>query len=207
MNRAAVRSVSLHTLNRQRANIFFSEYLTNRKVLSPKCVSAQERIFEWDGTLRWRRQGPIGKAKVGVSLQAFLKPLAKAQTITGALHDDNLLLAKLVETFADDGYILWLDCPHRVVSIVLKSQASPQDHIKAWAHALWLAHRYREHVAISATPEEVLSAVKEVRKELLDVWVACMEQMNAAGWDTDIANIETASGLRIRLDTFGRADD
>ena len=207
MNRAAVRSVSLHTINRQRANIVFSEYFINRKVLSPGDVSALERIFEWDGILRWRGQAPIGKARVGVSLQALLKPLADVQTTTGALHDDNLFLSKLVGTFADDGYLLWFDCTHRVASIVMKTQASPQDHIKAWAHALWLGRRFQGHVATSATPEQVLSAVEEVRKELSKTWAGCMEQMKAAGWDIDIASIETTSGLRVHLDAFGRNHD
>ena len=203
MNRAAVRAVSLHTLNRQRTNIVFSEYLSKRKVLGPKDVSAQERIFEWDGVLRWGGQAPIGRGKVAVSLEDLLKPLLEAQTVTGSLRVKSSALSRLVEIFADDEYLLWYDCRYRIAYILLKSQASAQDQIKAWAHALWIAHSLRGCVATSAAPLEVLGAIEKVRKDLSSIWVGCMEQMKGAGWDINVANIETASGLRIRLDNFG----
>ena len=206
MNRAAVREVSLHTLNRQRTNIVFSEYLSNRKILSPEDVSARERIFEWDGVLRWRDQAPIGRAKVAVSLEDLLKPLLEAQTVTGSLLGRSDALPKLMGIFADDEYLLWFDCRHQIAYILLKSQASAQDQIRAWVHALWIAHSLRGYVATSAAPVEVLDTVENVRKDLSSLWVSCMEQMKAAGWDINVANIETASGLRIRLDDLGHGN-
>ena len=200
MNHAAVRSVALNTLNRQRANIVFSNYVDHNKVLTPNEVSAQERIFEWDGVLRWKGQRVIGKARVGISLQDLLKPSPEAHTVTGALRDSNLLLWRLADMFESDSYLLWYDCPHRVALVVFKSGASPQDQMKAWAHALLAAHRLSDQrFAISASSEEVIGVIKEVQAELISIWMACMKQMEAAGWDTNIANIEATSGLRAHI--------
>ena len=200
MNHAAVRSVSLRTLNRQRANIVFSEYLDSKRVPTPRDVSAQERIFEWDGALRWRGCSPIGKAKVGVSLQDLLKPWAEAHAVTSALRDDNFLLPRLLDIFRDEGYLLWYDCPNRVAWVVLKSSASPQDQVKAWTHALLMAHRLKnQRLATSASPDKVLEVLQGVRVELSSMWATYMEQVDLAGWDLNIANIETSSGLRLYL--------
>lgn len=55
-NYLAVRSVSMRTINRQRANIIFNKYMSSRhgsrRMLIPEEVSQLERIFEWDGVLR-----------------------------------------------------------------------------------------------------------------------------------------------------------
>ncbi|KAH8821217.1 vitamin B6 photo-protection and homoeostasis-domain-containing protein [Xylogone sp. PMI_703] len=74
-NYMAVRAVCMRTLNRQRANILFSDYLSQvlprpdvdrettllqvpqlsnaAKLLTPQTLSNHERIFEKDGILRW----------------------------------------------------------------------------------------------------------------------------------------------------------
>ncbi|KAL9124242.1 MAG: hypothetical protein Q9217_006411 [Psora testacea] len=198
VNHAAVRSVSLHTLNRQRANLVFSNYLEDKQVLTPNDVSAQERIFEWDGVLRWKGRRATGKSRVGVSLQEFLKPLAGAHSVTGSLRDDHLLLPRLIEVYTDEGYLLWYDPPNRLASVVFKSDISPQGHLRAWAHALLAAHRLdSQGLATSASMEEVLGMLKEVQKQLSGIWPTCMERIKDAGWDINSANIESTFRMRI----------
>ncbi|TKA67954.1 hypothetical protein B0A49_07548 [Cryomyces minteri] len=51
-NHAAVRAVSMRTLNRQRANLVFSHLIEDDEVLTPEEVSKKERIFDWDGVLK-----------------------------------------------------------------------------------------------------------------------------------------------------------
>ncbi|KAL9100403.1 MAG: hypothetical protein Q9163_004225 [Psora crenata] len=198
MNHAAVRSVSLRTLNRQRANVVFSNYLHDKKVLSPEDVSQQERIFEYDGCLRWKGQRVIGRARVGVSLQELLKPLVEAHAVTGALRNKNGIFPQLIALYTEERYLLWYDGPNQVALVVFKSRPSPQDQLKAWAHALFAAHRlrYARH-ATSASPSEVLGILRDVQMELSSMWVACMQQINDAGWDIDTANIETTARMRI----------
>lgn len=207
MNHAAVRSVSLHTLNRQRANLVFSAYLTDGIVMSPKKVSGQERIFERDGVLRWKGQKPIGSARVGVSLQVLLKPWAGAQTVTGSFRDPDAILSRLVEIFSDERYLLWYQHPNREACIALKDGATPRDQMKAWAHALWVAHRFDDaSLATGATPDKVLGVIQDVRIELSTRWVACMQDIKSAKWDLNNANLETTSGLRLHLDDSGERD-
>ena len=67
MNYLAVRSVSMRTLNRQRANLVFSNYLDqliefdgqtkgsgNITFPSPEEISIQEKIFARDGVICWK---------------------------------------------------------------------------------------------------------------------------------------------------------
>ena len=198
MNHAAVRSVSLHTLNRQRANIVFSDYFEDKKLLTPKDVSLRERIFEWGGVLRWRGRSALAKARVGVSLQGLLEHLAKPQIVTNAFRDSTSVLSRLVAMYETERYLLWYDCPNRVAYVVLKSKASPHDQLKAWAHALQAAHRLSNPPqATTASTDDVLDILKTVLAELSTIWVACTERMEAVGWDTSTVNIETHSGMRI----------
>ncbi|MDI1487152.1 MAG: hypothetical protein OHK93_006420 [Ramalina farinacea] len=207
MNHAAVRSVSLHTLNRQRANLVFSAYLADGTVMSPKKVSNQERIFERDGVLRWKGQGPIGSARVGVSLQDLLKAWAGAQSVTGSFRDPDAILSRIVEIFSDERYLLWYQHLNREVCIALKEGATAQDQMKAWAHALWLAHRLESaSLATGATPDKVLGVIQQVRTDLSTRWVACMQDIKSAKWDLNNANLETTSGLRLHVGDSGERD-
>ena len=198
-NRAAVRAVSMTSLNRQRANILASEYLSKQKVLTPLDVSARERIFEWDGVLRWRGGAPIGRAKIGGSIVDLLKQAQATHPVTGAIRDGNLL-PEIVEAFKGEGYLMWYHMEKRTAHICLKVQSSPQDQIKAWVHALWTAYRLHEKpLAISASSEDKLRFLQKVLAEVNRRWKSLMEQMEVAGWDVNSSSIETASGLRFHL--------
>jgi hypothetical protein len=97
-NYLAIHAVSMRTLNRQRANIVYSNYLESlwrsenyspdksskeleledlqkHSVLTPEEVSSQERIFELDGVIRWRGATAIGTCTLGCSLKSILPKL------------------------------------------------------------------------------------------------------------------------------------
>ena len=210
MNRAAVRAVSMTSLNRQRANLVASEYLSKEKVLTPQDVSARERIFEWDGVLRWKGGAPIGRAKVGGSIgDLLLKPQAQAQahqatattatTVTGAIRDGNLL-SELLGAYREEKYVMWYHVKTRMAQICLKDQSSPQDQIKAWIHALWTAYRLQQDpLPVAASTGEQLRFLKEVLDDLNGSWDVMMERLGSAGWDVKVSNIETVSGVRYHL--------
>ncbi|KAK7555705.1 hypothetical protein IWX49DRAFT_80452 [Phyllosticta citricarpa] len=73
----AVRSVSMRSLNRQRANVVLSHLLEADKVLSPLDVAQRhERVFEFrDGVLRGARREVLGWGRVGVGLGEVLAVL------------------------------------------------------------------------------------------------------------------------------------
>lgn len=206
-NHAAVRAVSMHTLNRQRANIVLSNLLDTKKGLTPEEVSVQERIFEWDGVLRWRCSDPIATAKTGVSLQSLLgvlQPASPAHDMTGAIRDRNLIFQRLARIFRQEEYLIWYAVPMKEVLIVLKEQASPQTQIKAWALSLMIAHRLHDQYATSATADKILQILESSLMELSNQWDDCIVRIRSAGWDMDVANLETTSGTRIRV--YGGAD-
>ena len=199
MNYAAVRAVSLHSLNRQRANIVLSNLLIDSRVMTPEEVSSQERIFDWDGVLRWRGSLPFAKATVGVPLLSLLKTLAPAHIVTGAMRDGDLILERLVEIYSQEDFLVWYDSPKRMAYIVLKDQAAAKAQLKAWALALWGAHRFGKQYATGANTENLLQLLEVTLRDISIQWGDSVERMRAAGWDVDIANLETSSGSRIHV--------
>ena len=199
MNHAAVRSVSMHSLNRQRANIVLSNLLHDKRALTPAEVSIEERIFEWDGVLRWRGSVPIGKARIGVALRSLLSTLEPAHDVTGAIRDSNFVLQRLTRIFSEEDFLMWYDARKLLAYIVLKGQASPRTQLKAWALALSVAHRLDAEDATSATSDKILRSIESSMTKISNQWADCIKHMKAAGWDIDIANLETNSAIRIRL--------
>ena len=196
-NHAAVTAVSMRSLNRQRANILFSNYFDGKGTLTPEAVSRHEHVFEWDGVLRWQGSSPFGKARIGVSLQDILK--APAHNVTGAIRDINSILKSLIKIHRDEAYLLWYDAPQKTVFIILKEESTPKVQLKAWAVGLCVAHRLESVEAISATTGKIFEVIENALVEISGQWSTCMDQIQTAGWDVDVASLETASGKRIRL--------
>lgn len=200
MNHAAVKAVSLHSVNRQRANILFSAFWDQKRVMTPEEVSQQERIFEWDGVLRWRGSAPFAKARIGVSLQTLLSSLAPAHAVTSSTRDADAHFKTLFEVFGQNLYLLSYDTTKKVTLIVLKEGATPVSSFKAWAHALLLSHRLDETYATAAPKNDLQKLVQSTLEDITEIWDPFVQQLTTAGWDIDISNFETASGTRLRLD-------
>ena len=191
----------MHTINRQRANILISTYLEQDKVLTPEEVADQERIFEWDGVLRWKGSSPFAKARIGTSMQTLLASLAPPHAATRSISGTTRPLGQLCEIFDDEKYLLWYDARSRKAYIVLKTDVSPRYSLKAWAQALLVAHRLkmdRAH-AISAQPDQVLETLQSTLTSLSTQWDNLLERFTAAGWDIDTASLETMPGTRIAV--------
>lgn len=207
MNHAAVRAVSMHSLNRQRANIVLSSLFDGKGALTPEIVSFYERIFDWDGALRWRGSAPFGKARIGISLQDLLKVLAPKHPRTGAIRDGKSILMAVTRLHKDEDFLVWYDAPQRTSLIVLKEGASSRAQLKGWALGLLAAHRLKNEDATSATTDKVLQLVESTLREVSYQWDDYMDQMKTAGWDLDVASLETASGTRLCLHTERMQDE
>lgn len=191
----------MHSLNRQRANIVLSNLFHDNVILTPEKVAACERIFEWGGVLRWKGCAPFAKARIGMSLQDMLTTLAQAHHRTGAVRDSNLVLQSLIEIFKGEDFLVWYDAWQRAACIVLKEGISAKGQLKAWALGLCCAHRLVGQDATSATAEKILHLLETLLVKISKQWDDCIDRLKAAGWDTDIANLETTSGTRIHFDT------
>ena len=201
MNRAAVRAVSMHSLNRQRANLVISTYLDQDRIMNPKEVSIQERIFEWNGVLRWRSSSPLAAARIGRSLRDLLASLGPAHERTGSIRDAEAKLMKLINLYRQEDFLVWYDAPQRLGHITIKEGAAAESQLKAWALVLWIAHRH--HAAGSDATSAAFESSFEVHRitlqELSLRWSDCTSRLRGAGWDVDVASLETTSGSRICL--------
>lgn len=135
-NYLAVRAVSMRTINRQRANIVYSQYLDsispsapfripeapkpawgNSQSASygpaiplPDAISRKERIFERDGVLRRYGLTIMGHCSVGVPLSTILDTLSRPNPVTGSYRYSNSpkapSLPALLSLYEEESYIL-----------------------------------------------------------------------------------------------------
>lgn len=209
MNCAAVRAVSMTSLNRQRANIVFSYILTGHcaDVPSPKAISKHEWIFERDGVLRWNGVN-LGYCRIGVSLQTLLSRIGFQNKKTGAMDLQGVKLDELLRVFATEGYILWFDDERNEVLIVLKKDCTALDQLKAWVHALMLVHSrslckhtlpfFIQGAGYAAPRLAELKSTLEERRGVFDKYT---EALRSKGWDLNVAALETRAGVRAVIDS------
>ena len=195
-NRAAVRAVSLRTLNRQRANIVFSTLFSDDVALSPTQVSRQERIFERDGVLRWKGSDVLGFAYIGVELRELLT-VASRRSSTGALRSPKVNLALLAQLYAGEAYLLWYDAGRRRVLIALKESATKVDQLKAWAHGLLAAREFVQSGVVTSDEVSILTKLGETLREINVHFDRHILRLIEAGWHVEAAALETRSGSRI----------
>ncbi len=204
-NHAAVRAVTMRSLNRQRANIVFSTLVDTDIILTPKQVSDRERIFEADGVLRWGAQEKLGYCRIGVSMQDFLNHVCPADTTSGSFQHLTVDLPDLMNLFNKENYLLWYSVDTSMATAVVKQGATPLDLLKAWTHALLIA-RSVKHVGIQAPKPRsqafALSTLHNTLVQTQQLFEKYTTPLRGAGWDLDIAALETKSGRRIACDSL-----
>ena len=202
-NYAAVRAVNMDTLNRQRACLLFSSIIADASSNpSLKSIAQQERIFENDGTLRWRNGPVIGHAAIGVPLQAIVNSLSRhpgeeAEITSVEPHN-------LFDAFEDEYYILWFAAKQRQACIVLKDGASPESQLKSWMHALLVAQCVaqcvlKDEVLFNDNPQAILELLRQTLDQINARWDRTVYDMERSGWNTSIASLETGHSRRIRF--------
>ncbi|KAJ5672339.1 hypothetical protein N7507_001466 [Penicillium longicatenatum] len=221
LNYAAVRSVQMTSLNRQRANIAFSALLSsdsasldiqdkhtksksinqeNWTVLTPAQVSKQERIFPRDGVLEWTTSNQprqyLGTAEIGISLPKFF-------AASGPSFQTSIPMTKLHDLFVEEQYILFL-FPRGTswhASILLKKECAVQSQLKAWMHALLAARVLSEADSTSESKQFVYKVVESTlgvlnNRERIERYLSALA---GKGWVLDIGALETRGGRRVVL--------
>jgi len=200
-NYAAVRAVSMRSLNRQRANIVLSHMIQHEKALDPTEVSKRERIFERDGVLRWTDGQVVGYGRIGVKLQTLLERLAPSHEKTRSVRLEAVELSELMKLYKDESYILWFDVSTSEAFIVLKQGSTPNTQLKAWTQALLVAWRAKKATkqplaSRESGAESPLSELHLTLRQIRETFEEYAERLRTAGWDLDIAALETRSGTR-----------
>ncbi|KAF2127305.1 DUF647-domain-containing protein [Dothidotthia symphoricarpi CBS 119687] len=207
-NYAAVKAVSMRSLNRQRANIVLGSVLQHGKVPSPTDVSKRERIFERDGALRWVDDSIVGYCRVGVTLEALLNSISPRHKRTGSRDLLADKISDLLDIFADEAYVLWFAVHESKALIVLKEGCTPKDQLQAWTHALLLAQTVqRQQVARENRDkddrpsfEDGLVELRRTLEKTRGAFGAYAERLRDKGWDLDVAALETQGGTRAVFD-------
>ncbi|CAI6338579.1 unnamed protein product [Periconia digitata] len=202
-NYAAVKSVSMRCLNRQRANLVLSNLLQSGHISTPAEVSQKERIFEKDGVLRWTDDGIIGHCSVGVSMAVLLNSMDRARQRASSLGLQTTRISDLMQMYGERGYVLWKGQESATVVVVLKRGCSPRDQLQAWAQALLLARRDRTRLsdqkAADGVADDRLSELRWTLDEAARLFEKYEAELINVGWDLDVAALEVRPGHRIEV--------
>ena len=199
-NYAAVTSVNLRTLNRQRSNIVFSALMAEGKSTSPEQAARQERLFEKESILRWQGRLNLGTCHIGVQLQDLFRCMGGTfDAHTGALKGLSVPFEKLMDLFVNEEYLLWFDVHTKTAAIVLTEQATTQSKLKAWSHGLRVAWVCRDSMASEGRNGgeymmQTLESTLRVHNQVIDGY---FRKLEATGWNIHVAALETEAGTRV----------
>ena len=210
MNYRAVRSVSMRSLNRQRANIVFGNLLANDKLLTPTQVSQQERVFERDGAMRNAHDKIMGYARIGVSFGELVEHLEvpeQSRIPKSSMQVRSSCLNILMDIFHPQRaeYILWLDSRTRRCWIVLRQNCSVGSQLRAWYTSfvalnnlmtVTTTNKKAGTVGLLST-EDTLDVLRKAQLHTQTHFTAIEKRLETAGWDLNTAALETRSGFRI----------
>lgn len=201
-NYRAVNSVALRTLNRQRANIVFSRLSDTGVALTPAQAARLERVFERDGLLRWRESEILGYARIGVEVAELARSI-RATTATAAGDGNSVLgISDVANVFRNEKHVLWYDSRGQMVTICLKNDITPEDQLKAWVHALFVAREARHREAKDGkrqTPKDLLSVLETTLHDLGMSFTDNVKRLKGVGWDLGTAVLETKPGYRVGI--------
>ncbi|OLN85684.1 RUS1 family protein-like protein 1 [Colletotrichum chlorophyti] len=215
INWKGVRAVKARSLNRQRANIAFSALLSQDQVLSPANVSEKELIFERRGgeVFRWNSGAILGYCKFGVSLDWLLQSLTDGRKTLRSFRLSAVDLSTLMNVFEHQEYILWCQISEKAshdarirVLVVLKEKVSSLGQLKAWFHGLLLARLLNSQQASelmrgAGDQQAMLGHIQASMRVANERFEGYTRRLSAAGWDLDLAVLETRSGSRIVRET------
>src|ERR1700753_2892066 len=191
LNYAAVRSVSIKSLNRQRANLVFSHLLAYDKVLTPKQVSQSERIFERDGVLRWCGGQILGFARIGVGLSVLCRDRQSPKSAKASRHSGIPYLSSVMDVFADEQYVLTVKGTSMpTINIALKSGCTSSNQLKGSLHPLVLAKDLLGEAdtspdsakQISDSDQGTLKAITQSLTRTNEVFDEYSMRVQSAGW-------------------------
>ncbi|AQL08719.1 Retrovirus-related Pol polyprotein LINE-1 [Zea mays] len=161
-NYKAVQSLSLTTLNYERASILLQYFKECGEVLVPRKVSQQEHILpSWSN---WRKLNRIKLPHERVHLGA------KASMLT---HSDMLVIAKTRYHYENANYFL-LD-KQGIVYVFIHKEATPADVLRSFVHGLVLASSTQ-----NSKPQHL-----EARRWMDEMYTSFISKLQTEGYSTE----------------------
>ncbi|KAK6605033.1 DUF647 domain-containing protein [Botrytis cinerea] len=193
-NYMAVRSVTMRTLNRQRANLVISSLLSSPEheknkisLPSPRDISLQERIFERDGAIRNTHGTILAYCKVGVSLQDLLSSIA-TPTTAGSYAEPESILTSLLSIYKTQGYLMWYSRSRNTFLVILKEETAPKISIRCMSILSWMRTSLEE-------------------SERWRAETSFYAELERRGWDLDTPAIEVRAGTRLAVSGGEQRDE
>ncbi|CAG9936805.1 unnamed protein product [Clonostachys rosea f. rosea IK726] len=197
VNYVGVCSVHMTNLNRQRAVIFFSEYLKSGTVLSPKAVAKRESILFESTRIVNKRGERVAKIDIAKDFQdAMDKRNCGAVSVLDG-HKYSLFIGNQHNGLASIKIMLW-------------DGSDPWYAVNAWFSAMKIAQVMEEGKGFT---KEVEQLVKKGSSEdgdgsLMDLLDSeFKEKMESVGWDLESQSFETKGPVRIRFQQAHRKDE
>lgn len=187
VNYLGVCSVHMTTLNRQRATIFFKEYLKTGKVLNPSEVALRENILFWDSRTRNQEGQPVARIEFAESYKHALEGMHSTKVIDGR-QQTHILSAP-----THGGGL-------STIKILLHDSSEPLTAVQAWFFAMevcWHMEKNGEFTRELEKPEA---------RDMVSAKAELYEKMEAFGWNLDAQAFETGAPVRIRIQPGTRKD-
>lgn len=201
-NMQCMKLIAFESFNNARMNLIIEEYLTQTQdasssdvsngenntislldptsLSSPSAIAKVEPLF-FVGLRRQNKFAPL-PIRFGVSLDEFSAKTGKAGL------ELELLLNKAVQ---NDKYLL-ASSSHGgkpTIAVSFLSHASPENHAKAYYHAILLSRQLKDRHAI--TDDDIISAEALAVEELENTWDAFSLACQAARWDLDKTELKS----------------
>ncbi|KZW01257.1 DUF647-domain-containing protein [Exidia glandulosa HHB12029] len=197
LNFLGVRSVTMSSLNRQRATLVLGSIIDRRPIPSPSEAARMESIFAPGSRLflpsdsNSNPKAILGRCRIGVSLEEVIKHLRRHGD-----EDVGATVENLLRQYDAERYVLLCTRSRwgrADVLVCLKPSATPRDTLYAWTHAL-LAARARGRQSEG-------HAALQARELLNEHW----EALERVGWRVDESCLLTGSDRRIEVVSTGDA--
>ncbi|KAI1630102.1 vitamin B6 photo-protection and homoeostasis-domain-containing protein [Exophiala viscosa] len=210
-NWKAVKSVRLNSLNAERARIVFGGMLRGQ-LQSLDDVNQEEAIL----------RPSAHSVQVGVSFKkffSFMHDTVNAQSESEVYG----YFGYLLEIFANEEYLLWLDMRNGNGMVILKASANGETQAKSFCHALRCRHQRDSLPGSTAkvltkqenfdamgqpSPARAVNSEAEVSFQVLVAtlqhnkheWSKICNQAQDLGWNLDLTNLVGRQGCRIQVE-------
>jgi hypothetical protein len=213
-NWKAVKSVRLSSLNTERAVILFDGILRGQ-TKSLDEVGTQEAILGKAKILQTSEGRLLSSCKVGASVEDLLHSMRlKESSAPGRPEGAGKSLARLLEIFHHEEYLLWADITTKQAVIVLKQGASTVTQAKGFLHLMRLlrscsssqkeqntgVEHSQNSIASPKRDDEILEVLKHTLHENNKLWPAIKDRVRAAGWELEKGTLEQGPSYRIQME-------
>lgn len=201
VNYLGVRSVCMNTLNRQRATILFTEFLSTNKLLTPAEVAARESVIFWSPVLKNQRGEEVARVEFAESYSHALNcgggGLSKVFVLDGQGH-----------THFIPRYGPYPLTPIRML-LWSGGESDTRAAIAAWFKAVDMAWSMKRGADFSAKQFHVFneSDPKDTAGPSTWDWALLCDRLERRGWDLSTQAFETTAPVRLTAQPAGFKDE